>query len=296
MAQLLSLLLREQPDLPGAVRLASASRWPDRLPVPAQALALPAGPAARLTAFDTRAEQAARTLPADASAGGEQAKFLTSDAMGQHWLVEFSPPRGTPFGERWHDLLLAEALAVVGDHGVPVAAAQVLYSARRSYLASRRFDRIGARGAAHVLPLDAVHDAFVPLPRQHWPATVDALVRQRRLPAEAAPQVRAHWHFGRLIGNSDMLFGNLSLVVASPADAARGRFSLAPVCDMLPMRWRPDAQTGALDWLTFTPDPADLASTAQPVAPQFWQRAASLAAASAGWRALASEMGRRLAI
>jgi len=35
------------------------------------------------------------------------------------------------------------------------------------------------------------------------------------------------------------------------------------------MRWRPDAQTGTLDWVPFTPEPDDLASAARPVALQF---------------------------
>jgi hypothetical protein len=91
-----------------------------------------------------------------------------------------------------------------------------------------------------------------------------------------------------------MHFGNLSLVVANPADAARGRFSLAPVYDMLPMRWRPDVQSGAPDWLPFTPEPAGLASAARPVALQFWQRAADMAQAPQGWLQLAATMAQQL--
>ena len=109
----------------------------------------------------------------------------------------------------------------------------------------------------------------MPGPRRDWAATCQALAAQRRLPVDAAAQASALLQFGRLIGNTDMHFGNLSLVVGSPADAARGRFSLAPVYDMLPMRWRPDVQSGELDWLPFTPDARDLASAARPVALQF---------------------------
>ena len=287
--QLLALLVRQVHDLPGAIRLGEAPQ-----PVRCDA---PPDTAARLAHFDNCADAVASSLPAGSSAGGEQAKFLTADADGQrHWLVKFTPPRGTPFGERWFDLLQAEALAlaVLAGHGVPVAQALVLSSARRGYLASQRFDRIGAAGARHVVPLDAVHDAFVPGPRRDWAATADTLARQRRLPAEAAAQTRALLHFGRLIGNTDMHFGNLSLVVASPVAAARGRFTLAPVYDMLPMRWRPDAHSGALDWLPFTPEPADLASPARPVALAFWQQAAVLPGVSGGFRQLAVTMARRL--
>ncbi len=289
--QLLVLLILQVHDLPGAIRLG------DRLPQ-----AQPAAPMAhdaRSVFFDAQAAAVASTLPAGSSAGGEQAKFLCADDQGHnHWLVKFSPPLGTPFGDRWCDLLQAEALAlqVLAGHGVPVAPAQVLISAKRCYLASERFDRVGPSGARHVVPLDAVHDAFVPGPRRDWAASCQALAQQRRLPAQAAAQARALLQFGRLIGNTDMHFGNLSLVVADVADAARGRFSLAPVYDMLPMRWRPDANSGELDWLPFSPDPADLASPARPVALDFWQRAAGLGdATSAGFRQLAATMAQRLA-
>lgn len=287
--QLLALALRQVHDMPGAISLGEVM---GELLQPC-----PTEPTARAAHFDTLAADAARTLPAGSSAGGEQAKFLTTDADGhRRWLVKFSPPRGTPFGERWHDLLHAEALAlqVLAAHGVPVAHTEIVDTAQRTHLASQRFDRVGPAGARHVVPLDAVHDAFVPGPRRHWAASCAVLVRQRRLPPEAAAQVAALLHFGRLIGNSDMHFGNLSLVVAGPADVARGRFSLAPVYDMLPMRWRPDAHSGALDLLPFTPEPADLASAAHPVALAFWQRLADTADISRPFRQLAGTMAQRL--
>lgn len=288
--QLLALLLHRVHDLPGAITLGDATTLPQPT-APTDPQALPAF-------LDAQADAVVSTLPAGSSAGGEQAKFLCSDGSGQaHWLVKFSPPLDTPFGERWSVLLQAEALAlqVLAEHGVPVAATRLLTSGRRSHLISTRFDRIATGGARHVVPLDAVHDAFVPGPRRDWAATCQAMAQQRRLPADAAAQAHALLQFGRLIGNSDMHFGNLSLVVASPADAARGRFSLAPVYDMLPMRWRPDVQSGALDWLPFTPEPADLAGPARLVALQFWQRAADLPGTPRAWRALAGTMALRMA-
>jgi HipA-like C-terminal domain len=244
---------------------------------------------------DQLADMLASSLPAGSSAGGEQAKFLTHRADGQPLLVKFSPPRGSPFGIRWHALLHLEALAlaVLAEHGVPVAAARVVETARRTYLESVRFDRIGRSGRRHVVPLHAVHEAFVTGPRQHWADTCDALVRQRRLPAEAAAQVRAVMQFGRLIGNTDMHFGNLSLFVA-PGDVAAGRFALAPVYDMLPMRWRPDPHADGFDLLPFEPMPLDLQSPARPVALVFWQGAAEHPALDAAFRELAATMAQRL--
>jgi hypothetical protein len=287
--ELLAVLLQQVHDLPGAIGLGE--------PVARPTDPAPVEPRSRLAFFDTLAADVARTLPAGSSAGGEQAKFLVSDAgSGGHWLVKFTPPRGTPFGERWHDLLSGEALAlaVLAEHGVPVARAELLASAQRSYLASPRFDRVGATGRRHVVPLDAVHEAFVHGPRRDWAATCAALAHQRRLPRDAGPQARALLQFGRLIGNTDMHFGNLSVVVGSAADLARGRFTLAPVYDMLPMRWRPDTASGELTLLPFTPEPADLDSSARPLARLFWQRLAAESSVGKPFRALAATMAQRL--
>lgn len=273
-----------QPDAPGALVVGEP-----------HTSALPSWRTA--TDLDALAADVAATLPAGSSAGGAQAKFLARRHDGQDVLVKFSPPRGTPFGERWHDLLHAEALAlqVLQTHGVPVAQSTVIETPMRTYLISERFDRLPAAGSQrfegrrHVVPLHAVHDAFVSGPRQHWAATAQALVRQRRLPIEAAAQVDALLRFGRLIGNSDMHFGNLSLWV-EPGSVAAGRFTLAPVYDMLPMRWRPDLQAGTLDLWPFSPEPVDLQSPARPVAQAFWNQAAVHARLRPGFRELARQM------
>lgn len=288
--ELLAVLLQQVHDLPGAISLGE----PGLEPVAAGSnLALDSP--GRLAQFDALAADASRNRATGSSAAGEQAKFLVADGDSQ-WLVKFTPPRGTPFGECWHDLLHAEAMAstVLAEHSVPVAATAVLHSATRTYLVSARFDRVGVAGRRHVVPLDAVHAAFVPGPRSDWAATCAALVKQRRLPPEAAAQTRALMQFGRLIGNSDMHFGNLSVFVASPEDLARGRFTLAPVYDMLPMRWRPDVASGELGMLPFTPEPADLASAARPIALLFWQRMVNSAEVSAEFRTLAATMAKRL--
>lgn len=277
-----------QPDAPGALVVGeprSSALPPWRAPAD----------------LDTLAADVAATLPAGSSAGGEQAKFLARRADGQAVLVKFSPPRGTPFGERWHDLLHAETLAlqVLQAHGVAVAPCTVVETPARTYLVSERFDRLrvtnGQRfeGRRHAVPLHAVHEAFVGGPRQHWAATAQALVRQRRLPSEATAQVQALLHFGHLIGNSDMHFGNLSLLVG-PGEAAAGRFTLAPVYDMLPMRWRPDIQAGTLDLWPFSPEPVDLQSPALQVARTFWAAASTCADMSRGFRNLARQMLAKL--
>jgi hypothetical protein len=280
-------------DAAGAITLGEAwSGTPAtaaHTPLPTTAQQLPA-------ALDALANDVARTLPAGSSAGGEQPKFLALLDDGRHVLVKFTPPRGTPFGERWADLLHAEALAsqVLAEHGVEVADTRVVESAQRSYLLSARFDRIGARGRRHVVAVGAAHQAFVADAYVNWAASTEALARQRRLPQLDARRAEALLHFGRLIGNTDMHSGNLGLFV-EPDDLAKGRFTLAPVYDMLPMRWRPDAALGgAADYAPFEPDPRSVGSAAAGPAKVFWARLASHAGVSRALKQVAGQMAQRL--
>lgn len=270
-------------DAPGAVVLGE--------PVPSTASASPLQP----EGLDRHADAVADTLPAGSSAGGEPAKFLARDGAGRHLIVKFSPPLGTPYGDRWRDLLRAESLAlsVLADWGVPVARCEVVETGRRAYLLSERFDRVGAAGRHHVVPLDAVHDAYVAGGRLHWGATCRELERQRRLPPGSGAQAESLLYFGRLIGNTDMHFGNLGLAVA-PGDAARGRFTLAPVYDMLPMRWKPDAAIGLPDYAGFAPDDLAAASPAAAPAREFWSRVAAAQGLAPALRRVATEMADRL--
>lgn len=277
-------------DGPGALTLGEPMHAPPTL--------LPAGD--DTAAFDTLAADVASTLPAGSSAGGEQPKFLATAASGEALLVKFTPPRGTPFGERWHDLLHAEhlALRVLAEHGVPVAPSRVFTSAARTYFVSTRFDRLGRGGRRHAVAIGAVHAGFVPGGYWSWPRTTEALAQQRRLPALAAAQVQALWHFGRLIGNTDMHGGNLSLGVEGDdlKTLLRGRFTVAPVYDMLPMRWRPDAALGgAPDYAPFEPDAPALHSGAREPALAFWAALSRSGDVSRALRDVAAEMAARLA-
>jgi hypothetical protein len=177
---------------------------------------------------------------------------------------------------------------------VDVAETRVVDSAQRRYLISARFDRIGARGRRHVVAVGAAHQAFVPDAYVHWAASCEALARQRRLSPLDARRAEALLHFGRLIGNTDMHSGNLGFFVA-PEDLAKGRFRLAPVYDMLPMRWRPDAVLGgAADYSPFEPDARSLGSPAAGPARVFWQRLAALDGASRALRGVAAAMADKL--
>jgi hypothetical protein len=253
-------------------------------------------------AFDKLAANVAKTFPVGSSAGGEQPKFLavigsSSNELARHVLVKFSPPRGTSYGERWHDLLHAEALAsqTLTEHGVPVAQTFVVETSTRTYFVSERFDRVGATGRRHVVSVGDAHKAFVAGSYGNWAATCTALARQRRLSELDAERAAALLAFGRLIGNSDMHSGNLGLFVERE-DLAKGGFNLAPVYDMLPMRWRPNHSLGeAPDYTPFNVEGfADTNGAARP-AHSFWVRLAESQKVSVGISKLAGEMAKRLA-
>ncbi|GAA0910754.1 hypothetical protein GCM10009552_23200 [Rothia nasimurium] len=73
---------------------------------------------------------------------------------------------------------------------------------------------------------------------------------------EDVERVRRRWWFGRMIGNTDMHFGNLSFFLDDSLP-----MSLTPSYDMLPMLYRP-ASNGAIvarDYAPPVPMPADMA-------------------------------------
>ncbi len=293
--QVLYMAINHVGDPPGAMHLGET---PGSL-VREAPLALPD----RAVHYDTLARAVTDSLPAASSAGGEQPKF-TTEAMfvdipqHKHFLVKFSPPRGTPFGERWHDLLHLEhlALAVLAENDIPVASTRIVESQVRTYLESERFDRIGLEGKRHVVTASAVHDEFVKSPRRHWVATCEALVQQKMLASEHLKTVASAYFFGQYIGNTDMHFGNLSFFVD---DVTKPVLVPAPVYDMLPMMWRPGVHDGSLDAppVQAPMQPAGFepqAAQARTWAIDFWERAAQLPGISDALRGASAACAKRL--
>jgi hypothetical protein len=294
--QLLYVLLAFEHDGPGAFSLGEMSG--ELLPE------APLELAARAAHYDALARDVAQTLPAGSSAGGEQPKFLAHlNAPGgyERLIVKFTPPRGTPFGERWHDLLHAEMLALqtLQNHGIVVATARIVESAQRTYLESVRFDRIGMLGKRHAVPLGAVHQAFIGSAQQHWATSCDTLAAQGRLPLKDATAVRLLRAFGQLIGNTDMHFGNLSLWLDDPRHLAAPQFRLAPVYDMLPMAYRPGEFRDDMGYTPLVlaqagPGMAAVWEQASGMARMFWTALAAQPKVSREMRALAEIQSARL--
>jgi HipA-like C-terminal domain len=211
--------------------------------------------ASRATQYDVLASNITNAVRPGSSAGGEQPKFLASfqtdtNTSYAHVIVKFTPPRGTPFGERWHDLLHTEliALQTLQKHGFSTAKTCIVQSAQRTYLESVRFDRNGMFGKRHIVPLAPIHKTFVGGSHQNWAASCDKLAELGHLPRQDAQIVQVLLYFGRLIGNTDMHFGNLSFAVNDMSRLANPKFSLAPCYDMLTMAYKPGEFRGDLSY------------------------------------------------
>lgn len=212
------------------------------------------------------------------SAGGEQPKFAACVDDGgsyRHVLVKFSPPQDTALGGRWADLLVCEHLGaeLLSEYGVTACKTVLLEAQGRSFLEVTRFDRNGAygrHGFATLFALDSAHYGKL----DNWGAASDRLQRDGWLTADDADSLRLVWWFGRLIGNTDMHFANVSFAL----DGTRP-LRLAPAYDMLPMHYRP-AATGEVLMTDLslplpTPQLLSIWRRAARLALVFWQRAQS---------------------
>jgi hypothetical protein len=293
--QILYLAVLHATDPPGAFSIgALTGRF-----IPDAPIATPE----RVLQYDNITARIGQTLPANSSAGGEQPKFVAEFGQDsrsyRHLIVKFSPPHGTPFGDRWRALLHLEKLALdtLRKSGVDIAESTIAESATRTYLESQRFDRIGLEGKRHVVTIDALHDEFAGGSRRHWIHTCEALAAKKMLLPGTVSAVARIYAFGQLIGNTDMHFGNLAFFVD---DVAIPALRLAPLYDMLPMMWRPSIHSGDLDITPLraqgqVPGYAREYADARQWAMTFWREAAQLGALNPEMRAacIASELRLR---
>ena len=254
------------------------------------------------------------TLPGS-SAGGEQPKFCCVTGAGadvgaqggRSVIVKFSSPGSGPADERTRDLLLCEhlALQVLGRAGLPAAASQVFVQAGRVFLESERFDRHSpwqpepTPGAAGLPPGRIgmvslmVYDAEYVGEMDTWAATALRMEARGLLLPEDARTLRLLDAYGRLIGNTDRHYGNISLVLVEDD------WHLSPTYDMLPMLYMPIAgevvaQELAVQKMVPTANTLDVWSQAQALALAFWQAVVQDERISGGFRALAQ--GNALAL
>lgn len=212
------------------------------------------------------------------SAAGEQPKFTACIEGGdepRHVIVKFSDRvNDNPVARRWADLLICEQLAsqLLTEVGHASAYNDLVWSDDQLFLESTRFDRPGLHGRRGFVSLAAWSDAHDGV-RDSWPEAAERMHQQGWIDADAVDRITSRWWFGRLIGNTDMHFGNLGFFL----DNARP-LSLCPSYDMLPMLYRP-ASNGSVVPREFNP-PAPLPATMA-----HWQKTADWA--STFWRRVA---------
>jgi HipA-like C-terminal domain len=222
----------------------------------------------RAAQFPALAQAAMLGAAPGSSAHGENPKFsarITHGALTTHVLVKFSPPRGSALGTRWGDLLIAEFVAsqVLSENGISAARSEVFEFEGQVFLESERFDRLGAegrRGAVSLYSLDAARYGKL----DRWSLSAQRLHAEQLLSAPDLERVNLVDAFGSLIANTDRHFGNITLF-----DDYEGPFELAPIYDMLPMLFAP--QAGQLIERPFEPAAATAATLA------VWPRARDLA-------------------
>ena len=242
--------------------------------------------------YPALAEQVLAGSVPGSSAGGEQPKFTTfCDDRSAHVIVKFSPPTGDSVARRWRDILITEfhATEALHDGGLPAAETELIEGGGRLFLESRRFDRVGEYGRLPMISLQAVDDEFVGL-GSSWPEVMLALAEKGLVSEDHLRDSVLLWRFGRLINNSDMHLGNLSLGVEG------NQFRLLPVYDMCSMGFAPKG--GEVLSYDFVPSGLAVAdsyldqrmvSDVKAIAWNFWSKVAADDRISAEFRAFLTQ-------
>ncbi len=174
------------------------------------------------------------TIPGS-SAGGEQPKFTAfCGERSAHVIVKFSPKGDDAVARRWRDILITEYHATEAIHSkdFPAAETRLIEMDNRLFLESQRFDRAGEYGRMSMLSLQSIDAEFVGL-GSDWPRVMGALLQGKLVSWQHVFDAEYLWSFGRLINNTDMHLGNLSLAIEGSV------FRLLPVYDMCSMGFAP---------------------------------------------------------
>lgn len=212
------------------------------------------------------------------SAGGEQPKFTTviydsAASTGRAVIVKFSPTVDTTSGRRWADLLYAEHVAneVLREAGFETAQTRTFHFDDRVFLESERFDRVGATGRRGLVSLRALDAAHIGMGSGNWAQAARKLQADKWITGEDGERMARLHCFGTLIANTDMHWGNVSFFLPEHSP-----FPLAPVYDMLPMRFRPSStgEVSEREFKPLLPMPEDQAAWFEmyPFAIGYWQR------------------------
>jgi hypothetical protein len=250
-----------------------------------------------LEAYIAHAQRAMQDGDVGTSAAGEFPKFTALRAMNgepAHVLVKFSGSDNSAGTQRWSDLLVCEHLAaqaLVTVPGVTTAQTNVLQAGNRTFLEAVRFDRHGIRGRSALCSWAAINHGWFGLAGRPWTEGATRLLERELIERDTTQAVARLWHFGQLIGNTDMHDGNLSFRPRISAQTTA--LSLAPAYDMLPMLYAPQrgVELPPVNFAPRLPLPAEREAwqDAAAAATEFWSRAADDARISAGFRAICAD-------
>jgi hypothetical protein len=223
------------------------------------------------------------------SAVGEQPKFLVWRTPGPvEVLVKFSPKIVDATTRRMADLLISEHLVhdVVRAEGHPAATSELVFAEDRVFLEVERFDRMPGGGRRGVLSLLALDAEFLGSMKT-WSQSARGLAERGVIDVPTRDRIEWLEVFGGLIANSDMHPGNLSVFTQGTRV-----IELAPMYDMLPMRYAPrDGHGLEAEFTPPVPRPSDSAHfrSARRAAAESWQRIARHEAVSPEFQRVAGE-------
>lgn len=247
-----------------------------------------------LEAYLERAQRAMQDGNVGSSTAGEFPKFTalrTLNGEPNHVLVKFSGSDNSPGTQRWADLLVCEHLAAQTLATVPGLTAEqtsVLQAGNRTFFEAIRFDRHGSRGRSALCSWAAFNYGWFGLAGRPWTEGAVRLVERGLIDRDTAQAIKRLWHFGQLIGNTDMHDGNLSF--RPLVSATTTSLILAPAYDMLPMLYAPQrgVELPPVNFAPRLPLPAEREAWQDAVtaADQFWSRAADDARISEQFRAI----------
>jgi hypothetical protein len=227
------------------------------------------------------------------SVGGEQPKFTTSLAIDSDIVpvvVKFSGSTELPAGRRWADLLICEHHAgnVLRDHGFSAAQSEIVEAGNRVFLQSTRFDRTPRQGRCGFASFAAIDAAFYGHGNIDWWRLSPQLHRDGWLDEVDARRLRIISWFGLLVANADMHLGNVALQLADQRP-----LRLAPIYDMLPMRFRPSSNGEIVErrYEIVMPAPEQKADwlAAAELALDFWRRTSEERRISDRFRLIATD-------
>jgi hypothetical protein len=211
------------------------------------------------------------------SAGGEQPKFTAFNGnRSSHVIVKFSPQGNNDLAKRWRDILITEyhAAKIIHKQAFPTAETRLVEMEKRLFLETQRFDRSGEYGRRPMMSLQSVDAEFTGL-GSNWSQVANALYRKKIISEQDALSAEFLWHFGRLINNTDMHLGNLSLSIEKET------FSLLPLYDMCSMGFAPKGggEVRPFDFVPPGPETTkisnDLFKTVKKIAHGFWESVTS---------------------